>query len=88
MECRRTLNGLAHARLDDFLEPMTVLPFEESDALVAARLRAEVFRAGGPVGDFDSLIAAQAIARELIVVTNNVSEFERIPDLGIENWTE
>ena len=45
-------------------------------------------RIGRPIGDFDSLIAAQALARDLIVVTNNVDEFERVPDLRIENWAE
>lgn len=79
---------LAHARLDDFFGPMDALPFEASDALVAARLRAQLFRIGRPIGDFDSLIAAQALARDLIVVTNNVDEFERVPDLRIENWAE
>lgn len=77
---------LAHARLDDFFGPMEVLPFEESDALAAARIRAQLFSAGRPIGDFDTLIAAQALARNLIVVTNNVDEFERVPDLRIENW--
>jgi tRNA(fMet)-specific endonuclease VapC len=79
---------LAHARLDDFFGPMDALCFEASDALVAARLRAQLFRIGRPIGDFDSLIAAQALARNLIVVTNNVDEFERVPDLRIENWAE
>lgn len=77
---------LAHARLDDFFGPMDVLPFEQADALVAARIRAQLFRVGRPIGDFDSLIAAHALARDLIVVTNNVEEFERVPDLRIENW--
>lgn len=79
---------LAHARLDDFFGPMEVLSFEEADALVAARIRAELFRIGRPIGDFDSLIAAHALARDLMVVTNNVGEFERVPDLRIENWAE
>jgi tRNA(fMet)-specific endonuclease VapC len=79
---------LAHARLDDFFGPMDALSFEASDALVAARIRAQLFRVGRPIGDFDSLIAAQALARDLIVVTNNVDEFERVPDLRIENWAE
>ena len=79
---------LAHARLDDFFGPMDALSFEASDALVAARLRAQLFRIGRPIGDFDSLIAAQALARDLTVVTNNVDEFERVPDLRIENWAE
>jgi len=79
---------LAHARLDDFFGPMDALSFEASDALVAARIRAQLFRIGRPIGDFDSLIAAQALARDLIVVTNNIDEFERVPDLRIENWAE
>lgn len=77
-----------HGRLNDFLEPMVVLPFEEADALVAARIRTQLFQRGRPIGDLDSLIAAQALARDLIMVTNNVDEFERVPDLDIENWAE
>lgn len=79
---------LAHARLDDFFGPMDVLSFEEADALVAARIRAQLFHIGRPIGDFDSLIAAHALSRDLIVVTNNVDEFERVPDLRIQNWAE
>jgi tRNA(fMet)-specific endonuclease VapC len=77
-----------HAALDDFLEPMAVLPFEEHDALAAARIRADLERIGRPIGDFDSLIAAQGLTRNLVVVTNNVEEFGRVPDLKIVNWAE
>ena len=79
---------LNHTALDDFLEPMSVLPFEERDARAAAQVRAHLERIGRPIGDFDSLIAAQGLTRDLIVVTNNVEEFERVPDLGIANWAE
>jgi tRNA(fMet)-specific endonuclease VapC len=79
---------LAHARLDDFFGPLEVLPFEEADALVASRIRAELYRIGRPIGDFDSLIAAHGLARDLIVVTNNVDEFGRVPGLSVENWAE
>lgn len=79
---------LNHAALDDFLEPMSVLPFEERDARAAAQVRAHLERTGSPIGDFDSLIAAQGLARDLIVVTNNVDEFERVPGLRIANWAE
>jgi tRNA(fMet)-specific endonuclease VapC len=67
---------------------MTVLPFEELDVRAAAQLRAYLERSGNPIGDFDSLIAAQGLARDLIVVTNNVDEFRRVPDLRIVNWAE
>lgn len=75
-----------HERLDFFLKPIPVLDFEQDDALAGARLRAHLERQGKPIGDLDSLIAAQALARELILVTNNVREFARVPNLQVENW--
>jgi tRNA(fMet)-specific endonuclease VapC len=78
----------AHARLDAFFSPMQILPFEQDDALVGSRLRADLSRRGCPIGDFDSLIAAQAITHELILVTNNLREFERIQGLRTENWVD
>ncbi len=76
----------AHARLDALFSPMQILPFEQGDALVGSRLRADLSRRGCPIGDFDSLIAAQAITHDLILVTNNLREFERIQGLRTENW--
>jgi tRNA(fMet)-specific endonuclease VapC len=75
-----------HGRLDLFLGPLRVLPFDEEAALAGARLRAHLERLGRPIGDLDSLIAAQALAREMILVTNNIREFERVPGLAVENW--
>ena len=43
---------------------------------------------GTPIGPLDMLIAAHARAEGMILVTNNVREFERVPDLEIENWAE
>src|SRR5262249_9601634 len=76
----------AHARLDAFVAPLSVLPFDQDDALAGARLRAALFRSGRPIGDLDSLIAAQALTRNLILVTNNLREFLRVPGLRTENW--
>ena len=74
-----------HSRLDLFLAPMKILPFDEEAALAGARIRAHLERRGTPIGDLDSLIAAQALARDLILVTNNLREFERVPGLQTEN---
>lgn len=74
------------ARLEFFLAPMNILPFEEEDARIGGRIRAHLDRLGRPIGDLDSLIAAQALARDMILVTNNLWEFERVPDLRTENW--
>ena len=41
-----------------------------------------------PIGPLDMLIAAHARAEEMILVTNNTREFERVPDLELENWAE
>ena len=76
----------AHQKLDFFLSSIRALPFDEDAALVAARIRAILERQGRPVGDLDSLIAAHALAQDLILVTNNLREFERIPDLRAETW--
>ena len=76
----------AHAKLDLFLSPIRVLPFDEAAALMGARIRAVLDRKGLPIGDFDSLIAAQALSLDLVLVSNNLREFSRVPDLRYENW--
>ena len=50
------------------------------------RVRADLRRAGTPIGDFDEMIAAHALALGAVVVTDNVRYFERIEGLVLENW--
>lgn len=47
-----------------------------------------IFKNGGPTGTMDMLIAGHAKAEGLVLVTNNVREFERVWGLDIENWAE
>ena len=75
-----------HSKLDFFLHPMKVLSFDSEAALQGARIRAHLERQGTRIGDLDSLIAAQALAGDLILVTNNLREFKRVPGLRTENW--
>jgi tRNA(fMet)-specific endonuclease VapC len=75
-----------HEKLDLFLGPISVLPFDAEDALTGARIRAHLERQGRPIGDLDSLIAAQALTLDLTLVTNNRREFDRVPGLKVENW--
>jgi tRNA(fMet)-specific endonuclease VapC len=72
--------------LENFLSPLTVVSFDSRDAIIYAQVRAKLERAGSPIGPLDTLIAAQAVARELTLVTNNEREFRRIAGLRIENW--
>lgn len=78
----------SHGKLDLFLRAMPVLEFDESAAEAAARIRAALDRRGTPIGDLDSLIAGHALSRDLVLVTNNLREFERVPGLTIENWVD
>jgi tRNA(fMet)-specific endonuclease VapC len=72
--------------VENFLKPLEVVDFASSDAVEYARIRSKLERAGTPIGPLDTLIAAQAVARELVLVTNNEHEFRRVPDLDLENW--
>lgn len=65
-----------------------VLPYEKEDARCAGRVRAHVAAKGTPIGPYDVLIAGQAVARNLILVTRNRKEFARVPDLSVEDWQE
>jgi tRNA(fMet)-specific endonuclease VapC len=63
-----------------------VLPFETEDAAHAGDIRAELEKAGTPIGHYDYLIAAQARRRGAALVTLNAREFERVPGLLVVNW--
>ena len=54
--------------------------------IIKRQLRSQLERQGIVIGSMDMLIASQAISLGLILITNNVREFSRIPDLVIENW--
>jgi tRNA(fMet)-specific endonuclease VapC len=73
---------------ENFLRPLTIIDFVSGDAAVYARIRARLERAGVPIGPLDTLIAAQAVARRLTLVSNNEREFGRFDGLRIENWTK
>lgn len=72
--------------LTEFLAPFEILNFDDADAEEFGRLRADLKSKGTIIGAYDMLIAAQAIARDLILVTNNTGEFKRIIGLKLEDW--
>ena len=59
---------------------------DDRDAECFGKIRAELKRRGELIGPYDMLIAAQAVARNMILVTNNTAEFARVPELVIEDW--
>ena len=64
-----------------------VSAFDEEDAKTAGELRATLEGAGTPIGPYDLLIAAQALRTGATLVTANVAEFTRVPDLQWQDWT-
>ena len=63
-----------------------VIGFDQDDARLAGEIRALLAARGTPIGPYDVLIAGQAIARNMTLVTHNVAEFGRVPRLRIEDW--
>lgn len=72
--------------VENFLRPLALADFTSNDAIAYAQIRAKLERAGTPIGPLDTLIASQAVARELTLVSNNEREFRRVSSLHIENW--
>ena len=63
-----------------------VIEFDKEDARQAGKIRALLASKGTPIGPYDVLIAGQAMARNMILVTGNTGELERIPGLRLEDW--
>ena len=78
--------GRNRIALLEFLFPFTILDFDQKAAMEYGRIRSSLEARGRPVGPMDLLLAAQAKAHSLILVTNNEKEFARIDGLRIENW--
>jgi tRNA(fMet)-specific endonuclease VapC len=65
---------------------LQVLAFGTHDANHFGQIRSERYRVGNSIGPYDMMIAGHARARGLVLVTNNLREFERVPGLRTENW--
>jgi tRNA(fMet)-specific endonuclease VapC len=72
--------------LRDFLDCFEDACFDETISDLCGRLRADLDMAGTPIGPYDLQIGAIALANNLTLVTHNIKEFSRIPDLKIEDW--
>ena len=72
--------------LTEFIAPFSLLNFDDNDAEEFGKIRSYLKQNGILIGPYDMLIAAQAIAKDLVLVTNNTGEFSRIKNLKIEDW--
>lgn len=66
---------------------LPIVPFDAEDGRHAGDIRAALRARGTPIGPYDLLIAGQARARNLTLVTNNLREFQRVAGLRVEDWT-
>lgn len=76
----------ALASLERFFRPLESVGFDDESAAEYGRIRADLERAGTPIGANDLLIAAIARRHDLTVVTHNVDEFNRVVGLAVEDW--
>lgn len=74
------------AVIEGLVARLVVLPFDENAAFHFGQLRAELANSGKIIGPYDMMIAGHARSSGLILVTNNMGEFERVPGLRLDNW--
>jgi tRNA(fMet)-specific endonuclease VapC len=78
--------GKERQKVERFVAAIVELPLDRAGAEAAAKIRAELERQGTPIGPYDLLIAGQAVASGLTLVTKNVREFQRVSGLKLETW--
>ncbi|KAF0143544.1 MAG: PilT protein domain-containing protein [Nitrospirae bacterium] len=73
--------------LDAFILPLEIADFDEKAAKAYGEIRAEIEKAGNPIGSMDMMIGAHALSLGLTLVTNNTREFRKIKHLKVTDWT-
>jgi len=74
--------------LAQFLAPIEISDYDHAAAQHYGKIRSHLERQGTPIGSLDMLIAAHAQSIDSVLITNNESEFQRVPNLKIENWAK
>ena len=72
--------------LSQFLLPLEIMDFDRAAANVYGDIRAILEKQGTPINSLDTLIAAHALSLQVTLITNNVKEFSRVPNLKLDNW--
>lgn len=75
-------------KAESLLLPFEIVPFDDACSYHYARIRANLEKRGFGIGANDYLVAATALAHSAVLVTANVGEFARIPELLLEEWAE
>jgi tRNA(fMet)-specific endonuclease VapC len=75
-------------RLEEFTTPFEILAYDTAAARIYGDIRFQLEKSGKLIGPLDLLIAAHALSRGLVLVTNNEKEFKRIKSLRVQNWAK
>jgi len=86
--CKSQRQERNRAALMQFLLPLEIVEFDQSAAIIYGSIRSDLESRGLVIGSMDMLIAAHALSLNLILVTNNIQEFSRVPMLALENWVK
>ena len=73
-------------KLAQFVDRFISLPFDDTAAEIYGRIRTRLEQAGAPIGPNDLMIAAIAVANDVVLVTHNTREFSRVEELEFEDW--
>ena len=77
-----------YEKIYEFLIPFEIIPFVDKATLFHAKIKSSLTKKGTPIGPNDLLIAAITMSIDAVLVTNNISAFNRVNGLRLENWTE
>jgi tRNA(fMet)-specific endonuclease VapC len=86
--CKSTRIKYNLKRLEEFLNPFEILPYDENASRCYGKIRSQLENQGNVIGPLDMLIAAHALSNNLILITNNEKEFNRIQSVKVENWAD
>lgn len=75
------------AIIEAFVEHLKILAWDIEAAQHYSKIRSALESQGTLIGNMDLMIAAHARSQQCVLVTNNLREFERVPELKLENWT-
>ena len=75
-------------RVEEFLTPFEISAYDEPAANIYGDIRHQLEKSGETIGPLNLMIAAHALSRNFVLVTNNEKEFKRVKNLKIENWTK
>lgn len=86
--CKSQQQERNRTALMQFLLPLEVVEFDQAAAILYGSIRSDLESRGAVIGSMDMLITAHALSLNLILVTNNIQEFSRVPGIALENWVE